>query len=130
MVVFPKFADSMSIPTTKPQSAIRSERVSDVEGRFRTLVQSPLRAGILRFLCARIDESFDVESLMTTFGRLRLDIDNCLVELIDFGLIDRLPDDPSRYRVVQDIDDDRRRMLDTFLERRASVSMEDQAPSV
>ena len=89
MVVFPKFADAMSIPTAKAQSAIRSERVTDVEGRFRTLVQSPLRAGILRFLCARIDESFDVESLMTTFGRLRLDIDNCLVELIDFGLIDR-----------------------------------------
>jgi transcriptional regulator with PAS, ATPase and Fis domain len=130
MVVFPKFADGMSIPTTKPQTPIRPERVSDVEGRFRTLVQSPLRAGILRFLCARIDESFDVESLMTTFGRLRLDIDNCLVELIDFGLINRVPDDPSRYRVVQDVDDDRRRMLDTFLERRATVSTEDQAPSV
>jgi hypothetical protein len=130
MVVFPKFADDMSMPTAKPQTPIRSERVSDVEGRFRTLVQSPLRAGILRFLCARIDESFDVESLMTTFGRLRLDIDNCLVELIDFGLIDRAPDDPSRYRVVQDVDDDRRRLLDTFLERRATVSTEDQAPSV
>ena len=31
---------------------------------------------------------------------------------------------------MQDVDDDRRRLLDTFLERRATVSTEDQAPSV
>ena len=52
-------------------------------------MQSPLRAGILRFLSARPDESFDVEALMTTFGRLRLDVDNCLKELVDFGIVDR-----------------------------------------
>ena len=33
---------------------------------------------MLRFLNARPDESFDVEALMTTFGRMRLDVDNCL----------------------------------------------------
>ena len=35
----------------------------DLDARFRTLVQSPLRAGILRFLSARPQEAFDVESL-------------------------------------------------------------------
>ena len=54
--------------------------------RFRTLVQSPLRAGLLRYLSARPDESFDVESLMQTFGRLRLDVENCVRELVDFGV--------------------------------------------
>ena len=93
-------------------------------------MQSPLRAGILRFLSARPDESFDVEALMTTFGRLRLDVDNCLKELVDFGLVARSPADSSGYALIQDVDDDRRRLLDTFLERRAAVSTEDQAPSV
>ena len=62
-------------------------RRADVEARFRTLVQSPLRAGLLRFLSARPDEPFDVESLMATFGRMRLDVENCLNELVDFGIV-------------------------------------------
>src|SRR5688572_5018051 len=117
----------MTVPA-RPVS--RPERYTDVEARFRTLVQSPLRAGILRFLSARPDESFDVEALMTTFGRLRLDVDNCLKELLDFGVVTRDPAEPTRYTILQAVDDDRRRLLDTFLERRATVSMEDQAPSV
>ena len=54
---------------------------ADLDARFRTLVQSPLRAGILRYLSSRPDESFDVEALMQTFGRLRLDVENCVREL-------------------------------------------------
>ena len=34
----------------------RRADASDVESRFQALVQSPLRAAILRFLCARPDE--------------------------------------------------------------------------
>src|SRR5687767_1673907 len=116
--------------TVPARPVARSERYSDVEARFRTLVQSPLRAGILRFLSARPDDSFDVEALMTTFGRLRLDVDNCVKELVDFGVVAPTPADPSRYAIVLNVDDERRRLLDTFLERRATVSMEDQAPSV
>src|SRR2546426_4622840 len=59
----------------------RTAEPTDLETRFRTLVQSPLRAGLLRYLSARPDESFDVESLMQTFGRLRLDVENCVREL-------------------------------------------------
>ena len=92
----------------------------DVEARFRTLVQSPLRAGLLRFLSARPDEAFDVEALMATFGRMRLDVDNCLNELVDFGVVARAdgpaarttpPPGPRRRPSAQ--------LLDTFLERRA-----------
>src|SRR5881397_2654371 len=60
---------------------------ADLETRFRNLVQSPLRAGLLRFLSARPEESFDVEVLMSTFGRLRLDVENCLNELVGFGVV-------------------------------------------
>src|SRR5688500_6771802 len=119
----------MSVTTAKTSST-RHDRLSDVEGRFRTLVQSPLRAGILRFFYARPEEAFDIEALMTTFGRLRLDVDNCLKELLDFDIIARLPGDPERYAAAEIVDEERRQLLDTFLERRATVSMEDQSPSV
>ena len=62
----------------------------DLDARFRTLVQSPLRAGILRFLSARPEEAFDIEALMQTFGRMRLDVDNCVRELVEFGVVRRI----------------------------------------
>src|SRR5262245_53503820 len=100
----------------------------DTDARFRALVQSPLRAGILRYLSSRPDESFDVESLMQTFGRLRLDVDNCVRELVDFGVAELIPGDPPRYsaRRTTAVSE----LLDQFLEKRASVSSEDQSPSV
>src|SRR5687768_11393907 len=110
-VVFPKYADNMTASIVKPTSLAR---VSDIEGRFRTLVQSPLRAGILRFFYARPEEAFDIEALMTTFGRLRLDVDNCLKELLDFDIIARLPGDPERYAAAEIVDEERRQLLDTF----------------
>jgi hypothetical protein len=59
---------------------------AEVTSRFQALVQSPLRAAILRFICARPDEAFDVEALMQTFGRMRLDVENCVRELAAFGI--------------------------------------------
>jgi DNA-binding NtrC family response regulator len=104
---------------------------TDAEARFLALVQSPLRAGILRFLCARPDEAFDVEALMQTFGRMRLDVENCLREMVAFGLVHRLagPGSP-RYRFHPPTGDALREQLDEFLERRASVSHEDRSPAV
>jgi DNA-binding NtrC family response regulator len=108
----------------------RSESSSDVEGRFRTLVQSPLRAGLLRFLSARPDELFEVEALMSTFGRLRLDVDNCLSELVEFGVVRKVAGPPAVYGAVRPENEALARHLDTFLERRAAISTEDQSPSV
>src|ERR1700681_4649722 len=70
---------------------------ADIEARFRSLVQSPLRAGLLRYLSARPDESFDVESLMQTFGRLKLDVENCVRELVDAGVAQLIPGTPARF---------------------------------
>src|SRR5207247_4916064 len=78
-------------------AAARTAEPNDIETRFRTLVQSPLRAGILRYLSARPEESFDVEALMQTFGRLRLDVENCVKELADFGVARSVPGPPPRY---------------------------------
>jgi DNA-binding NtrC family response regulator len=113
-----------SVATTRRPDAV------DLDARFRTLVQSPLRAGLLRYLSARPDESFDAESLMQTFGRLRLDVEACVRELVDFGVARQLPGAPARFaarrpslEVVGDL-------LDRFLDRRATISTEDQSPSV
>src|SRR6266576_2446087 len=103
---------------------------ADIETRFRTLVQSPLRAGILRYLSARPEESFDVEALMQTFGRLRMDVENCVKELADFGVAFAIGGTPVRYIAARPTNDTLIELLDTFLERRAMVSTEDQSPSV
>ena len=116
--------ENLSAPAGEPTP-------TEVEARFQALVQSPLRAALLRFLCARPEESFDVESLMQTFGRMRLDVENCVRELVTFGSSRkvggprhaalRLP--AARRRRVRDL-------LDQFLERRATVSHEDRSPAV
>src|SRR4026208_768322 len=119
----------MSVATTRALGS-RTDAPSDVEARFRTLVQSPLRAGLLRFLSARPGEPFEVESLMATFGRLRLDVENCLRELVEFGVIRRAPGSPAQYSAVRPEGDAINLLLDTFLERRADISTEERAPSV
>jgi DNA-binding NtrC family response regulator len=103
---------------------------SDVEARFKNLVQSPLRAGLLRFLSARPEVSFDVESLMSTFGRMRLDVENCLKELVEFGVVGRAAGEPAQYAARRPESEQAALLLDTFLERRATISTEDQSPSV
>jgi DNA-binding NtrC family response regulator len=102
----------------------------DLDARFRVLVQSPLRAGLLRFLNARPEESFEVEALMSTFGRMRLDVENCLEELAAFGVVERTPGPPPRYGAVRPDKTSVATLLDTFLDRRATISTEDQSPSV
>jgi DNA-binding NtrC family response regulator len=112
-------------------ATVKTAEPADLETRFRGLVQSPLRAGLLRYLSASPEESFDVESLMQTFGRLRLDVDNCVRELVDFGVAQVVPgSNPPRYMAERPATDALGDLLDHFLERRAAVSTEDQSPSV
>ena len=101
--------------------------VPEIDARFRSLVQSPLRAGLLRFLSARPEEAFDVEAMMQTFGRMRLDVENCIRELVAFGVAHRIAGGGTpRYAFVQPEQDAVRDLLDQFLERRATVSHEDR----
>ena len=112
-------------------AAAKTAEPGDLETRFRNLVQSPLRAGLLRYLSARPDEGFDVESLMQTFGRLKLDVENCVRELAAFGIAKKTagPGAP-KYGFVQPEGDVIHDLLDEFLERRATVSSEDRSPAV
>src|SRR6187401_383467 len=112
-------------------AAARRVDPAEFTAKFQNLVQSPLRAGILRFMCARPDETFDVEALMQTFGRMRLDVENCVRELHAFGIAKKTagPGAP-KYGFIQPEGDVIHDLLDEFLERRATVSSEDRSPAV
>jgi transcriptional regulator with PAS, ATPase and Fis domain len=102
--------------------------VADLEMRFESLVQSPLRAGLLRFFNARPAETFDVESLMQTFGRMRLDVENCLRELVGFGVTQRVAAAGTvRYAFAMPESDVARELLDRFLERRPPPTNEERS---
>jgi two-component system response regulator AtoC len=105
---------------------------AEVTTKFQALVQSPLRAAILRYMCARPEETFDVEALMQTFGRMRLDVENCVRELAEFGVVRVIttPGFAARYGAERPAHEPLALLLDAFLERRASVSTEDQSPAV
>ena len=77
-------------------------------------MQSPLRAGLLRLVNTRPDETFDLEALMATTGRMRLDVDNCLKELVDFGVVRRIVSGSQvRYAAHRPEQTELARLLDT-----------------
>jgi transcriptional regulator with PAS, ATPase and Fis domain len=103
----------------------------DLELRFQALVQSPLRAGLLRFLSSHRDSVYDVPALMQTFGRMRLDIENCLGELVTFGLVEQRTDtQPTRFTFRAPDQETVNGLLEGFLERRPAISHEDRSPAV
>jgi DNA-binding NtrC family response regulator len=110
--------------------AVRAAEPADADARFRKLVHSPLRAGLLHYLNSRPTESFDIESLVQTFGRLRVDVENCVRELADFGVARQLPTSPPQYTAERPSDDRQADLLDLFLERRPEPASEEQSPSV
>ena len=122
--------DDLTFSARRATTATRPETESDLDTRFRNLVQSPLRAGILRYLSARPEESFDADSLMQTFGRLRMDVENCIRELVGFGVARAVAGTPPRYSAARPENPGIEKLLDRFLERRATISTEDQSPSV
>ena len=57
---------------------------------------------------------------MQTFGRLRLDVENCIRELVGFGVARGLPGTPVRYTAARPDSPGIEKLLDRFLERRAA----------
>ncbi len=104
---------------------------SELESKFQALVQSPLRAGLLRFMRSRPSESFDIESLMQTFGRMRLDVDNCVRELVAFGLVQRAgPASHPKFAFQPPETEALAALLEDFFQSRATVTHEDRSPAV
>lgn len=108
----------------------RPDTAEEVEQRFQTLVQSPLRSGLLRFLSANQNQSFSVETLMQSFGRMRLDIENCVRELVSFGVVRQADSSGEECFAFQTPPSEAARVLvDEFLQRRVPVSAEDRSPA-
>jgi hypothetical protein len=61
---------------------------------------------------------------------MRLDVENCLKELVDFGVARRLPERPTHFAPPAPSVRASPTSSTPFLERRAAISHEDQAPSV
>ena len=59
----------------------------DRSDRFNALIQSPLRASLLRHLHQRPDGRFSLDALAQHFARLPQDVQNCLDDLVEAGLV-------------------------------------------
>ena len=118
-------------PAQGPVTIIDGGRASiHQRTRFKGLVQSPLRAGILRYLGARPHEAYDIESVMQTFGRIRVDVDNCLRELVNAGVVRTLGAHQILYQFARPADPDFAQMLEDFLADRPGETTEDRSTSV
>ena len=107
------------------------EPAEEIQLRFQTLVQSPLRAGLIRFLSSNPAESFDVPALMQVFGRMRLDIENCMRELVTFGVAEQGTDQAvPRFRFQTPPFEPARGLVDEFIQRRVPATHEERSPAV
>ena len=66
---------------------------------------------------------------MQTFGRMRLDIENCVRELVDFGVVRKVAGETPVFTAVRP-DGAAGILLDVFLEHRAHIGVEETSPSV
>jgi two-component system, NtrC family, nitrogen regulation response regulator NtrX len=122
--------DDVTFAARRAREGAGRPEAPDIETRFKSLVQSPLRAGILRFLSARPGESFDSDAIMQAFGRMRLDVDNCVNELVEFGVAKKIAGDPPRYGATKPEQENVSKLLEIFLEGRANLGIEESSPSV
>jgi len=118
-------------PAPGPVTIIDGGRATGhLRTRFKALVQSPLRAGILRYLGARPHEAYDIEAVMQTFGRIRVDVDNCLRELVNADVVRALGTRKLLYQFARPADPDLAQFVEDFLADRPGESTEDRSPSV
>ncbi len=103
--------------------------VDELDVRFQSLVQSPLRAGLLRHLASHQERTFDVPTLMQAFGRMRLDVENCVGELVSFGIAAPRAE-PGTFGFRQPDDERTQGLVDAFLQQRVPASPEDRSPAV
>jgi hypothetical protein len=122
--------DDVTFAARRAREGATRPEPADIETRFKTLVQSPLRAGILRFLTARPGEAFDSDAIMQAFGRMRLDVDNCVNELVEFGVVQKVAGEPPTYGASRPEQGPIAKLLDIFLEGRANLGIEESSPSV
>jgi DNA-binding NtrC family response regulator len=114
-----------AVSDTAPAAISSGERT-----RFGSLVQSPLRAALLRHLHAHRDQAFEIAALVQTFARLRVDIENCIEGLTARGLVERIAGSRPRYAALVPDEPGSRRLLDEFLAAPTAPGFEDSSPAL
>jgi transcriptional regulator with PAS, ATPase and Fis domain len=114
-----------AVPDAAPAAISPGERT-----RFGNLVQSPLRAALLRHLHAHRDQAFEIDALVQTFARLRVDIENCVEGLTAHGLVERIAGSRPRYAALVPDEPAPRRLLDEFLAAPTAPGSEDSSPAL
>jgi transcriptional regulator with PAS, ATPase and Fis domain len=123
--------DSSPEPFIAEQGPGRPQPATDAtRERFRALVQSPLRAALLRYFYAHPGDRFDVNDLMQAFGRLRVDTENCLRELVVSGLVARLPGTPLRYSSPATLDESMAELVREYVCGTPQTMTEEFLPAV
>jgi len=121
----------MSVNADTAHAQTGREAPGETDLRFQTLVQSPLRVGLLRYLSAQPDQAFTVDVLMQAFARMRLDVENCLHELVTFGVASQThADGVPRFGFRRPASPATCALLTVFLEQQAAVTPEDRSPAV
>jgi transcriptional regulator with PAS, ATPase and Fis domain len=124
-------ADSRYDALARRESSPRARPVtSEVRERFRALIQSPLRAALLRYFYAHPGDRFDVPDLMQAFGRLRVDTENCMRELVASGTVTRVTGTPVRYTVPAALDDELAELVREYVGNVPLAMNEEYLPSV
>jgi len=98
--------------------------VSDRSDRFHALMQSPLRAALLRHLHQRPEARFTLDALATHFARLPQDVQNCLDDLVEAGLV-RAADGCFEAEVSGGWGP----LIDALLKRPVRTSVEETSPA-
>ena len=100
-----------------------------IRSKFRTLVQSPLRAGLLRYLHANARESFEIEMITQVFGQMRVDVEQCLSELVRHDVAHRVAGRPPRFAARVPADETLAALVRDFVADRHGCNDSEQSPS-
>jgi DNA-binding NtrC family response regulator len=116
----------VSLPSFGPDPGL----ASPAGQRFRSLVASPLRAELVRFLHAHREEIFEIETLMGALGCMRGDAERCLEALVSFGIARRIVSGVPRYGAARPSMPAVERLLADFLTYSAPETARTEPASV
>jgi transcriptional regulator with PAS, ATPase and Fis domain len=87
-----------------------------VRTEFNHLVQSPLRARLLRHLHQHAGQSFDLPTLVLALGSMPHDLEACLRSLLEADVARIVPGTPVRYAALSPPSAPQRLMLQEYLD--------------
>jgi DNA-binding NtrC family response regulator len=107
-----------------------NDDASPAAQRFHSLVASPLRAELLRFLHAHPADTFEIETLMGAAGCMRADAERCLESLVSAGVARRWTNGTQRFGAARPANAAVDRLLAAYLATPVQETERTEPPSV